>query len=276
MGRRPRIEYEGAIYHVIQRGNNQEYIFADDSDKAYLLKQIDECRRGLGFRLFGYVVMGNHYHLLLKTERKPLSKIMHRINGNFARHFNLKYQRSGHVFQGRYKAILIQDERYLLAVLRYIHRNPVAAGVSDTTTDYAYSSDNYYRRQQGWPVDIDMVLDCLADDRLKALEKYQELMAQEDDTDYEDQDVIGEESFSMTVRPRTEVAERKPLDAILMDIGASPDDYQQIKAGSRRRHLTPYKRRYIEFALEQKYTLKEIGENIGLTANAVFDLWKRQ
>ncbi|MGQ5711949.1 transposase [Desulforudis sp. DRI-14] len=100
MGRRPRIEYEGAVYHVIQRGNNKEHIFADDLDKEYLLRQMDECRRSLGFRLFGYVVMGNHYHLLLKTERKPLNKIMHRINGNFARYFNMKHQRSGTCFSG--------------------------------------------------------------------------------------------------------------------------------------------------------------------------------
>jgi len=117
-----------------------------------------------------------------------------------------------------------------------------------------HSSDNYYRRQQGWPVDIDTVLDCLADDRLKALDKYQELMAQEDDTDYEDRDVIGEDSFSIAVRPRIEVVERKPLDVILAGTGVSASDYQLIKGGSRARRLTPYKRRYIEAALEEKYT----------------------
>ncbi len=276
MGRRPRIEYEGAIYHVIQRGNNKEHVFANDDDKAFLLRQVDECRRGLGFELFGYVVMSNHYHFLLKTGSKPLSKIMHRINGNYARYFNWKYQRSGHVFQGRYKAILVQDERYLFAVLRYIHRNPVDAGVASTTIDYAYSSDRFYRRQQGLPVDTDTVLDCLADDRSKALEKYRELMAQDDDTDYEDRDVIGDDSFVINASPKPTVAERKPLNVILASTGVSLGDYHLIKKGSRARRLTPYKRRYIEAALEEKYTLKEIGENISLTAAAVFDLRRKQ
>ncbi|MEW6183308.1 MAG: transposase, partial [Bacillota bacterium] len=114
MGRKPRIEYEDAVYHVIQRGNNREHIFEKDHDKQYIVKQIEQSKRGLGFRLFGYVVMGNHYHLLLQTQQKPLNNIMHRINGNYGRYYNLKYRRSGHVFQGRYKAILVQDERYVL------------------------------------------------------------------------------------------------------------------------------------------------------------------
>ncbi|MGQ5711948.1 hypothetical protein [Desulforudis sp. DRI-14] len=101
-------------------------------------------------------------------------------------------------------------------------------------------------------------------------------MAQEDDTDYEDRNVIGEDSFSITIRPRIEVAERKPLDVILAGTGVSAADYQLIKGGSRARRLTLYKRCYIEAALEEEYTLKEIGENISLTAAAVFDLRKRE
>lgn len=272
MGRKPRIEYEGAIYHVIQRGNNREHIFADDSDKQYLLRQIEECKRGLGFRLFGYVIMGNHYHLVLQTYDKPLHKIMHRINGNYGRHYNLKYQRSGHVFQGRYKAILVQDERYLLAVLRYIHQNPVSAGICGTPDDYHYSSDTHYRRNRGELVDIDLVLDSLADDRLLAIKKYVEFMAEEDDADYEETDVIGDDSFLLASAYRTEAPDRKRLDEILIDTGLSLDDYRLVKAGSRQRHLTAYKRLYIKAALEQKYTLKEIGANIGLSDVAVFKL----
>jgi len=272
MGRRPRIEYEDAVYHVIQRGNNREFVFENDHDKQYLLRQVEQCKRGMGFKLFGYVVMGNHYHLLLQTHKKPLNKIMHRINGNYGRHYNLKYQRSGHVFQGRYKAILVQDERYLLAVLRYIHQNPVAAGVCRTAADYRYSSDGHYRMNQSWLVDIDIILDSLGDDRLQAIGKYKEFMAEEDDADYDGLDVIGEESFSLALRPRARAPERKRLDEILIDTGVSLDNYQLIKAGSRRRHLTPYKRLYVNTALHQNYTLKEIGGNIGLSDAAAFKL----
>jgi REP element-mobilizing transposase RayT len=274
MGRKPRIEYEGAAYHIIQRGNNREYIFENDDDKQYLLKQVEQCKRGpgLGFRLFGYVVMGNHYHLLLQTQEKPLNKIMHRINGNYGWHYNLKYQRSGHVFQGRYKAILIQDEGYLLAVLRYVHQNPVVAGMCATTADYRYSSDDHYRKNQSWLVDIDLVLDSLAGDRTKAIEKYIAFMAEEDDANYDEPGVIGDDSLYLTFQSQTTVPERKRLDEILVDTGLSPEDYKLIKAGSRRRHLTPYKRLYVEIALHHKYTLREIGDNIGLSDVAAFKL----
>ena len=276
MGRKPRIEYKGAIYHVIQRGNNQEHIFKYDDDKQYLLKQLGQYKRVLSFRLFGYVIMGNHYHLLLQTQDRPLQKIMHRVNGNYGRYYNLKYQCSGHVFQGRYKAILIQDERYLLAVLRYVHQNPVAAGLCKTTIDYSYSSDVAYRKNRNGLVDIGLVLDVLADDRSKAIEKYIELMAYEDEVDYDEPDIIGDDSFTLGFQPRSKEPGRKSLDEILMDTGLSPDDYNLIKAGSRRRHLTPYKRLYVKAGLEQGYTLQEIGANIRLSSVAAFKLLRRE
>ncbi len=272
MGRKPRIEYEDAVYHVIQRGNNKEHIFEKDNDKQYLLKLIEQSKQGLGFRLFGYVVMSNHYHLLMQTKQKPLNNIMHRINGNYGRYYNLKYQRSGHVFQGRYKAILVQDERYLLAVLRYIHRNPIEAGICETSDGYSYSSDGCYRENRSWLVDIDLILASLTENRVEAIKKYKELMAEEDDNDYEKPDIIGERLF--TQRPWVRAHERKRLDEILIDTGMSLDQFKLIKSGSRRRDLTHYKKLYINMALEQKYTLKEIGGNIGLSDVAVYKLVK--
>ncbi len=144
--RRHRIEYDGAVYHVIQRSSNREMIFGKVSDKECFIDLLAGYKKKLGFRLFGYVLMDNHYHLLLQTGAIPLSKIMQRINFRYSKFFNQKYNRHGHVFGGRYKAGLVQDESYLFAILRYIHQNPVQAGICKQVNDYKWSSDPAYRK----------------------------------------------------------------------------------------------------------------------------------
>ncbi|MEW6183089.1 MAG: hypothetical protein AB1500_07925, partial [Bacillota bacterium] len=114
----------------------------------------------------------------------------------------------------------------------------------------------------------------LAENRLDAIKKYQELMAEEDDSDYEKPDRIGDQSFMLAQRPWVKANERKRLDEILIDTGVSLDEYKLIKSGSRRRDLTRYKKLYVKAALEQRYTLKEIGGNIGLSDVAVYKLAK--
>lgn len=275
MGRKPRLEYEGAIYHVIQRGNNKEYVFEHDDEKDYLINNLEQGKRSMGFCLFGYVVMGNHYHLLLQTREYPLSKIMHRLNSDFGRYYNFKYKRSGHVFQGRYRAIPVRGERYLLAVLRYIHRNPVAAGLCPAPADYPYSSDTHYRECRNGLVDFEMVLGYLAEDLAAALDKYREFMAGEDDVDYDAPEVIGDQVYSLPLTPMVRAPERKELDEILAGTGVSLDDYKLIKAGSRMRHLTPYKKLYVETALRQMYTFQEIAGNIGLSDVAAIRMVRR-
>jgi REP element-mobilizing transposase RayT len=125
MGRPWREEYKGGIYHVIARGNNKEYAFRESIDKGYMVKQLKECSMSMGCRIYGYVLMDNHYHMIIQTFDKKLQEIMHRINNKYSKYFNGKYKRVGHVFQCRYKAALVQDERYMLKLLRYVHQNPV-------------------------------------------------------------------------------------------------------------------------------------------------------
>ncbi len=136
MGRGPRIEYEGAIYHVIQRGTNREYIFAEHRWKKNLLQEIIKSIEVDQMDLFAFVIMGIHYHLALRTAHTPLSKIMHRMNSNFGRYYNRDRSRTGSVFEGRYKAFPIENENYLLSVIRYIHRNPVRAGICSSVDEY--------------------------------------------------------------------------------------------------------------------------------------------
>ena len=89
--------------------------------------------------------MNNHYHIIIQTMDKKLQEIMHQINNKCSKYFNVKYKRVGHVFQGRYKAVLVQDERYLLKLIRYVHQNPVRAGICELVEQHKWSSDKYYR-----------------------------------------------------------------------------------------------------------------------------------
>jgi REP element-mobilizing transposase RayT len=127
MTRPRRIEYPGALYHVTSRGNRREAIYLDDSDRHYWLELLGNVCRTFRFSVYAYCQMGNHYHLLLRTAEGKLSRGMRYLNGEYSRHFNQRHERVGHVFQGRYQAILCQDERYLQSLARYIVLNPVRA-----------------------------------------------------------------------------------------------------------------------------------------------------
>ena len=275
MGRKPRIEYDEAIYHVIQRGNNREYIFDKEADKSFLLNDIIYKQNDLGFRLMGYIIMDNHFHILLQTIEKPLQSIMHRINSKYSKYYNRKFGRKGHVLGERYKAILVQDERYLLTLLRYIHQNPVKAGICNKAEEYMWSSDHYYRNGICKEIDISVILGCISKDKKVAIKQYKEFMQKMDDIDYSQGNWMGEEAFEFVAVPRIKVIERKRLDEILIETGTSPEEYKQIKAGSRKRSLIQYKIAYARKAQETNYTMKDIGEHIKITNVAVFKLINR-
>ena len=272
MGRPWREEYKGGIYHVIARGNNKEYIFKESIDKGYFIKQLKESIEGMNYRIFGYILMDNHYHILIQTMDKKLQEIMHQINNKYSKYFNAKYKRVGHVFQGRYKAILVQDERYLIWVLRYIHQNPVQAGICETVSGYKWSSDVFYRRGIKGFVNVDIVLNMLAADRNKAVKKYMELMSEREEKDYEKEKIIGDEAYQLMCLSRRKTEERKRLDEILIETGISEEDYALVKSGSRKRRLTQYKLEYAKAALALRYTYKEIAHNINITESSVKDL----
>ncbi|MBA4418490.1 MAG: transposase [Syntrophus sp. (in: bacteria)] len=140
MARPLRIQYEHAFYHITGRGNERKKIFYSKTDYNKFKEYIKEVQIRFGFILHAYVLMGNHYHLIGETPRANLSAIMHSINGAYTTYFNKKRKRSGHLFQGRYKAILIDHDSYLLELSRYIHLNPVKAGMVEKPEDYAFSS----------------------------------------------------------------------------------------------------------------------------------------
>jgi REP element-mobilizing transposase RayT len=144
MPRQARMKCESQTYHVILRGINQQLIFEDTEDYNQFLQILEEYRMSCGFALYAYCLMNNHVHLLFKVQKEPLEKIMGNIATKYACWFNVKYQRIGHLFQGRFKSEPVEDEQYLLTALRYIHQNPVKAGLCQTADGYQYSSYHEY------------------------------------------------------------------------------------------------------------------------------------
>jgi REP element-mobilizing transposase RayT len=144
MPREPRIHYPGAVYHVISRGNNRQEIFNSVIDYKRFLTILKTVKGKVPFLLYAYCLMPNHIHFLLQVEEHPLSNIMQRLLTAYALRFNKTYKRQGHLFQGRYHTILCNKDSYLLELVRYIHLNPVRAGLVKNPTDWKWSGHNGY------------------------------------------------------------------------------------------------------------------------------------
>jgi putative transposase len=144
MPRALRIEYNGAYYHVMNRGINRMKIFLNENHINIFLTLLEEISILFGIKIHSYCLMDNHYHLLLETPHANLGKAMRHLNGLYTQRFNRLENRDGALFRGRYKAILIEAENYLLQVSRYIHLNPLEANIVKDPNDYAWSSCRYY------------------------------------------------------------------------------------------------------------------------------------
>lgn len=170
MPRKPRLHYEGALYHVMVRGNNKSYIFENDNDKLEYLKRIKKYKEKYKSKVYAYVVMDNHAHLLIEVSQTPLSKIMQLIQQTFSQYYNKKYNRTGHVFEQRYKAILCNKDEYLLALIRYIHNNPEKSDISDI--NYKWSSHQEYVGNNRGICDVDFPLSMFSNNRGEAEKIY--------------------------------------------------------------------------------------------------------
>lgn len=146
MTRPLRLEYPGALYHVTSRGNAQEDIYLDDSDRRIFLRLLGTSVTQHRWLLHAFCLMGNHYHLLLETPQPNLSRGMRQLNGVYSQCFNRRHERVGHVFQGRFTAILVERETYLLELARYVPLNPVRAGFVSSAERWPWSS---YRAAAG-------------------------------------------------------------------------------------------------------------------------------
>jgi REP element-mobilizing transposase RayT len=181
MVRRPRIEFEGAFYHVITRGNQRQRVFKTEKDYAKYLEILADYKDRYEYFLYAYVLMNNHVHLLMETQVAPLSKILQGINQRYTLYFNRKYRTVGHLFQGRYKAILCDKDEYLLSIIKYIHLNPVRAEVAKSPEEYRWSSHHIYtgNTDEKGIVDTEEVLRIFSENIIRARSQYKDYMGED-------------------------------------------------------------------------------------------------
>jgi len=209
MARQLRIEYEGAFYHITSRGNLREKIFFEDKDKEKFLEILERTKERYGYFVHAYALMDNHYHLLIETPYTNIKQIMQNINTSYTVYINIKYRRSGHLFQGRYKSIIVDKETYLLELSRYIHLNPVRAKVVDMPYQYRWTSyrDYLMKDKRSKLVTKEDTLNYFSKGKDKAREFYREFVegtiGKEIRNPFEDLEagfILGKEDFKRRIR----------------------------------------------------------------------------
>lgn len=174
MPRAARVQSKTGIYHIILRGINRQTIFEDNEDAVKFLQTLKDYEHKSGYEIYAYCLMGNHIHILIKEGPEGLGIAMRRIGASYVYWYNWKYERIGHLFQGRYKSEVIENENYLLTVLRYIHQNPLKAGMVKTVEEYKWSSYNEYLNSKNKIINSEFILDIFNEDRNKAIELFKE------------------------------------------------------------------------------------------------------
>ena len=178
MARKPRIHFPGAVYHVILRGNAGQPIFFDERDRYRLYLLMQYVVEKFGCRIHGFCFMTNHLHLVIQSEDVPLSRIMQNFSLRYTKWINYTQARTGHLFQGRYKALLLDADSYLMELVRYIHLNPVRAGMTNSPDDYPWSGHHAYLGKELLPwLTTDRLLLMFSTDVRKAREGYAHFVA---------------------------------------------------------------------------------------------------
>ncbi len=218
MARKPRIHVAGGLYHVTLRGNAGQTIFFNDNDRYYFYSLVQEGVERFGHRIHGFCCMRNHFHLAVQVGDIPLSKIMQNLSFRYTRWINQRKKRDGHLFQGRYKAILVDANRYLLELVRHIHLHPVREGEVRDPIEYPWSGHRAYLGEVQLPwLTTEGVLSQFSQQRAAARRRYvkfvQEGLKAEDYKDFnhgtKDSRVLGDNRFINRVL-KTEPKRPKP------------------------------------------------------------------
>lgn len=229
MARPLRIEYPGAFYHIINRGNAGESIYTDDSDRHKFLEYLEAAAERFTIVIHAYCLMTTHYHLIVETPNTNISSAIQWLNVSYATYYNRKRHRQGHLFQGRFKSILINADDYLLELSRYIHRNPVMAKITESPEDYSWSSYRAYvkggKTIPSW-LERYRLLSYFETTTRKAMNRYRSFVEGIDETYREDPtthavagSILGSESFITWIqdtflKKRTDDREIPPLKAL--------------------------------------------------------------
>ena len=292
MTRAWRIEYEGAFYHVLSRGNEKQDVFITDGDRNLFLATVAEMGERFEIDVFAYVLMDNHYHLLFRTNRANLCRSMQWFGATYTKRFNLRHNRSGHLFQGRFKNMLVQNDAYLLQLSYYIHRNPLRAGIVKRLADYKWSSYRAYAygtSHQKW-LDTNVILTQLMNvkDQHHAYRENMQRYSKEEQRVWEDLRhgiFVGTEKFVKKIKkrylpdiPHAELPSQKQAvrdvnieTVILKAAGFLKCDMNLFRQSSRISKSVKVDRDLLIYVSWQLgvATNQEIGEKFGLSYSAV-------
>lgn len=292
MARAWRIEYEGALYHVLSRGNEQRAIVIDDEDRVLFLGTLAQMSERFEVDIFAYVLMDNHYHLLFRTHRANLSKSMQWFGATYTRRFNVKHNRSGHLFQGRFKNMLVENDAYLLQLSYYIHRNPLRARMVRRLVSYKWSSYQSYAYGKHIPswLNTDVILSHFAnvEDPHRAYREDAQKYAKEEQRIWENLRhgmFLGTKKFTEKIKkqylrgkPHQEIPQQKQLDKnvdpealCLQAAEMSNCNLEHLRKSKRISKADKADRDILIYLLWQsgQLTNQQIGKKFGLTYSAV-------
>jgi len=226
MSRQGRKRSNSGYYHVMLRGNAKENIFHDEQDKLRFIEILKTKKQGERFYLHAFCLMDNHLHLMISEGIENLSKIMKRINVSYVFYFNQKYKRVGHLFQDRFKSENVEQEKYLLALVRYIHQNPLKAGLVKRISEYKWSSYNSYLYESNYfakMLDKDIVLGFFSSDKPTAKRKFTKFMNEDEKEQFIDieeveimEEEIAKELFESMLKEQGE-AKSEAVDKVIKD-----------------------------------------------------------
>ena len=288
MGRPLRIEYPDAFYHITARGNERQNIFKSNRDRERFLGYLESASERYKAIIHTYSLMDDHYHILLQTPAGNLSQIMHHINGAYTNYFNVKRKRSGHLFQGRYKALLVDIDGYAQELSRYIHLNPVKAGMVEKPEQYKWSSYRDYinvNKSSKW-LCIDFVLSLFSIKTSIAKKQYRRFVESMIDVEYESplknvfaSTILGGRSFINQIREKH--LDRKKSDRDLPDLKRfyeMPDIEEIIKQAAKVLNEDTALLKRVQIYLCHKFSgqkLKEIGLHFGIGVSGVSQASRR-
>jgi putative transposase len=291
MPRKPRIEFEGALYHVITRGNQRQETFKEEDDYRRYLRILAHYKERHKFYLYAYVLMSNHVHLVMETGKVPLSKILQGINQSYTMYFNRKYHTVGHLFQGRYKAILCDKDEYLFLLVKYVHHNPVRAGLVGDPEAYTWSSHQRYLAREGDElIDTAPVLGMFSEEEVRARDLYKAFMhnaqgvSKEDLYRIVDQRILGSERFVQKVNERAQrtVVSGKGRHKFSLDAIAEGIEVvfgvtlKQLREKGKGRHILLGKKLMSLVAREYGYKGREIAECLQKDPAVITRYWREE
>ncbi|WP_416198655.1 MAG: Y1-Tnp domain-containing protein [Sporanaerobacter sp.] len=210
MPRGPREKSESGIYHVMLRGIDKRKIFLSDEDCEKFLDNVEKAMEKSEFTIYGYCLMGNHVHLLIKTGTEDIGDTVKRIAVGYVQYFNIKYGRTGHLFQNRFRSEPVDDDLYFRTVLRYIHQNPVKAGIVKKLSDYKWSSYREYFMNKNRLIDTSLAMEYFGG--RETFEKY--MMEENDDEclEYRENIRYTDDELKEVISSFTDISELKNLD----------------------------------------------------------------